>query len=86
MANIARAAVDAMIFINVSAYVGMNWRRWRDKALLLRLKWKYRSIDPGLCCCGSMIGEGGDICHHGGCRSAVEYAIHYELEKRNKKL
>jgi hypothetical protein len=31
--------------------------------------------DPVTCCCGSFVGEGGDICHHGGCRSMVEYGL-----------
>lgn len=50
----------------------MRWRR-------MRLGWKYRKVDPDLCCCGSHIGQGGSICSHGGCRSAKEYAIASEL-------
>lgn len=50
---------------------------WR----VLKAKWRYRKIDPEICCCGCMIGEGGDICYHGGCRSAKEYAI--ECERNN---
>jgi hypothetical protein len=38
-------------------------------------KWKYRHVDPNLCCCGDMMGKGGSICHHGGCRSMKEYCI-----------
>lgn len=46
------------------------------------LKWKYRKYDDDLCCCGETMGEGGSICAHGGCRSATEYAITSELDKR----
>lgn len=42
--------------------------------------WKYRNVDPDLCCCGCNIGTGGSICHHGGCRSAKEYAITSQVE------
>lgn len=49
--------------------------RWRR----MRLSWKYRKIDPDLCCCGSQMGRGGSICHHGGCRSAREHAIDREV-------
>lgn len=38
-------------------------------------QWKYRHQDPAVCCCGCMMGEGGSICHHGGCRSQVEYCV-----------
>jgi hypothetical protein len=41
----------------------------------LMAHWKYRNIDPELCCCGDQMGEGGFMCHYGGCRSAKEYAI-----------
>ncbi len=46
-------------------------------ALFRRLywTWKYRNVDPDLCCCGDRIGCGSSICRHGGCRSAKEYAI-----------
>lgn len=37
--------------------------------------WGIRKHDPEICCCGDMIGCGGSICHHGGCRSALEYAL-----------
>jgi hypothetical protein len=43
------------------------------------LAWRYRKIDPNLCCCGDWIGQGGSICGHGGCRSAKEYAISREM-------
>jgi len=44
-----------------------------------RAKWKYRHIDPEVCCCGEMLTKPNkhldSICCHGGCRSAKEYAI-----------
>lgn len=46
----------------------------------LWLKWRYRKVDPELCCCGDVMGEGGSICGHGGCRSAKEYAITSQTE------
>jgi hypothetical protein len=46
-------------------------RRW--------LNWKYRKQDPDVCCCGCMLGHGGSICHHGGCRSMKEYVITTEM-------
>lgn len=48
------------------------WKSWLAR-------WRHRKIDPDLCCCGSRMGQGGSICHHGGCRSAKEYAITREL-------
>lgn len=51
--------------------------------LRLRLAWlrfRFRRIDPLLCCCGSNIGQGGDICRHGGCRSAKEHAVSTALD------
>lgn len=50
---------------------------------MLPLRWEYRHIDPDECCCGCTIGEGGDICGHGGCRSAKEYAISTRLLERS---
>ncbi len=41
-------------------------------------RWKYRDVDPGVCCCGTRMSEVSpydSICAHGGCRSAKEYAI-----------
>ena len=60
-------------------------RTSEDKRMLRRLyelwlEWKYRNVDPELCCCGDTIGQGGSICYHGGCRSAKEYAITSRLE------
>lgn len=45
-------------------------------------KWQYRKQDENLCCCGCDIGKGGDICYHGGCRSAKEYAITCLLKEK----
>ena len=45
------------------------------------LLWHYRFVDPELCCCGDQIGCGGSICHHGGCRSAKEYAVTCAMEE-----
>lgn len=53
----------------------INWIR------KLYYEWHFRFVDPDLCCCGCKMGEGGSICHHGGCRSAREYAITCCLEK-----
>ena len=55
------------------------WKGWKTKWRKAKLSWKYRRVDPDLCCCGSQMGQGGSICHHGGCRSAKEYAITREL-------
>lgn len=49
------------------------WKGWVAR-------WKYRKIDPELCCCGTNMGEGGSVCGHGGCRSAKEYAITQAVE------
>lgn len=46
------------------------------------LNFKYRSCDPGVCCCGSDLGTGGSICYHGGCRSMKEYVITADVERR----
>lgn len=52
-----------------------------------RVEWKYRNEDPDVCCCGCMMGQGGSICHHGGCRSMKEYCITSEMgESQNEKL
>lgn len=51
------------------------YRKW--------LEWKYRNYDHEVCCCGeSEMGTGGSICHHGGCRSALEYAITCKVDRR----
>lgn len=65
-------AVSGASLASTALYKAKFWRRW------LAL-WRYRKIDPDLCCCGSQMGQGGSICHHGGCRSAKEYAITREL-------
>ncbi len=41
------------------------WWKWRLR--------KYAGDDT--CCCGEVMGTGGSICAHGGCRSAYEYAV-----------
>lgn len=53
-------------------------RRWIKRYWL---KFKYRHQDGSVCCCGCTIGQGGDICHHGGCRSMKDYVIEKELEE-----
>lgn len=45
------------------------------------LEFKHRNQDPDVCCCGSYVGKGGDICRHGGCRSMKEYTIDVRLGK-----
>lgn len=48
------------------------------KILLFRAKWKYRNVDPDLCCCGGNISQSkpfDSICQFSGCRSAKEYHI-----------
>lgn len=50
------------------------WKGWKAR-------WSYRNIDPDICCCGEQVGSGGSICHHGGCRSAKEYAITRETKR-----
>lgn len=66
------AAVSGASLASTTIYKAKFWRRWLAR-------WRYRKIDPDLCCCGSQMGQGGSICHHGGCRSAKEYAITREL-------
>jgi hypothetical protein len=34
---------------------------------------EWDAIDESYCCCGSVVGEGGSICAHGGCVSAKHY-------------
>jgi len=46
------------------------------------LEWKYQNVDPEVCCCGELIGNGGSICAHDGCRSAREYAITSAIERK----
>lgn len=49
----------------------------RRLLIWLRLKYfdgKHRHVDPEICCCGCIMGDGGSICYHGGCRSMLEYA------------
>lgn len=55
------------------------WNVLKRKPKEWRARWRHRKIDPDLCCCGSQMGQGGSICHHGGCRSAREYAINCEV-------
>lgn len=57
------------------------WVNWRLKLRRRWLEFKYRHQDDSVCCCGSNMGEGGSICHHGGCRSMKEYVIDRELER-----
>lgn len=72
--------VLAEMFISVSSGTALSTKIYKAKFWRKILaRWKYRKIDPKLCCCGSIIGEGGSLCHHGGCRSAKEYAISSEL-------
>lgn len=61
-------AVSGSTVASTSIYKAKFWRRWLAF-------WRYRKIDPNLCCCGSQMGCGGSICYHGGCRNAKEYAI-----------
>lgn len=49
-------------------------RRWR-------IEWKWRNADPDVCCCGqSVVGTGGEICRHGGCRSIKDWLIESEID------
>jgi hypothetical protein len=61
------------------------WMGWADALewgyRLYLEKWRYRHADPEVCCCGSQLGHGGDICYHGGCRSMKEYAVTGDIEK-----
>jgi hypothetical protein len=50
---------------------------------LLHARWKFRHVDPNVCCCGCDLGTGGDICGHGGCRSAKAYAITCHTNQQN---
>lgn len=41
-----------------------------------KIKWynfQYRNLPDEVCCCGSDLGKGGDICYHGGCKSIKDY-------------
>lgn len=46
------------------------------------LSFKYRHIDPEMCCCGNQIANDpyDSICQHGGCRSAKKYMISREMK------
>ncbi len=44
--------------------------------------WKYKFVDPELCCCG-VVNCKGDFCHSP--RSAKEYAITSEVEAKISK-
>lgn len=75
-----------------------KWKPWRRfswhyeglrpaflaKLIKLRLRLKYRKIEDDLCCCGATIGEGGEICRHGGCRSAKDFAITSAVDAPSK--
>jgi len=73
-------AIAAGVFIGFPCfYLFKLWkvaRRWSVRR-------KYRHEDPNVCCCGCLMGQGGSICHHGGCRSAKEYAISSEMDRLN---
>lgn len=85
----ATAAQNAMIVLGhtvvsvIRGYVVRRvfnsefWLCWRRKWL----EFKYRHHDGDVCCCGSQMGQGGSICHHGGCRSMKDYVIEKELER-----
>ena len=55
-------------------------KKLKNKLKRLYLNFKYRGYDPDICCCGGTVGEGSEICRHGGCRSLKEYTITRELE------
>ena len=67
-------------------------RRWvpatgldvRTRFWTIVAAWKYRHADPDICCCGCEWGKGGDICHHGGCRSAKEFAMTAFVKNRTR--
>lgn len=59
--------------ITIFLYRKRFWRRWYAH-------WKYRHVDPNLCCCGCEMGTGDSICFHGGCKSAKAYAIEKDSE------
>lgn len=59
----------------------VKYRALRRAALKRWLEFRYRNQDGNTCCCGSDLGKGGDICHHGGCRSMKDYVIEKELER-----
>jgi hypothetical protein len=53
-----------------------TWMRRIIRSLWAR--WKYRNVDPDLCCCGGQLSKAkpwDSICSHGGCRSMKEYCI-----------
>lgn len=49
---------------------------------LMYYQWKYRHIDPDVCCCGGYVSQGGYGCI-ASCRSEKEYVIS-ELVYNNK--
>jgi hypothetical protein len=63
--------------------IGEAWRARKHESFWKRLtlEWKYRRQDENICCCGAYIGQGGEICYHGGCRSQKEYVITESLKK-----
>lgn len=51
-----------------------------DSLVSFYRRWKYRHVDPSLCCCGQMMSHTNQnfdsVCQHaGGCRSMKDYLI-----------
>ena len=69
-----------------SAHAGLCWLR--RLVMRLCLRWKYRRLDPDVCCCGNLISRAkpyDSICAHGGCRSLKEYCITEAMKAHNDK-
>jgi hypothetical protein len=43
-------------------------------------EWRYRKVDPNLCCCGSLMDNSTYYACEGRCRSAKEYAIYNAIK------
>lgn len=56
------------------------WKSWKKSWQMAFLMWKYRKMDPDLCCCGRVMSMVDNVCEDHGCRSAKEYAITQELQ------
>ncbi len=60
--------------VNLQEPLDMNWFKSIKKWFKIKLyNFQYRNYPDEVCCCGSDVGKGGDICYHGGCKSIKDY-------------
>lgn len=77
--------MDDVTKMNQMQKIRDAYRHARQRIALVYFRWKYRGIDPDLCCCGGKLSEAkpwDSICAHGGCRSAKDYAIACACKRR----